>query len=520
VASAAPAIPGYRVLRLLGEGGMGKVFLAEDEVLGRPVAVKTISSAVAGRGEARARFLREARAMATVEHPRVVRVYSFGEREALAYFVMEYVEGEALVDRLRRAPIGVEESVRIAGEVAEGLDAAWTRGIVHRDVKPGNILLDRDGHVHVADFGLARPTDLSTGSEEITREGDFVGSPHYMAPEQARAERTDFRSDIYSLGVVLYEMLAGRRPFEGKTPTEIVAKHLHETPPSLRNLAPDTPEGVLRLVEQMTAKDPKQRPGSYSDVMSNLCGRRITAAGTAMPTATMPSGAARLLRRPRRRWPWAAAAATLSAALAIGVPVRHPRPPGDLVVAVAPFYGADRESATEGRAFASLLGREVTRRLGPDQAAAIALVDAPDALRGHAAARRLGSRLAADLVVWGEVLSFPGETEIQPYLTAANTATPQPREGDAAPPRFSAFVVDAAAGSIEQRRRGAAVLVDALLRLAAERALERGGARDALELIDAAAPSPAALRTKARALEALGRKSEAEAAARAAAAER
>ena len=137
-------------------------------------------------------------------------------------------------------------------------------------------------------------------------------------------------------------------------------------------------------------------------------------------------------------------------------------------------------------------------------------------MRGHAAARRLGSRLAADLVVWGEVLSFPGETEIQPYLTAASAAAPQPRGRDAVLPPFSAFVVDAAAGSIEQRRRGSALIVDALLRLAAERALERGGARDALELIDAAAPSAAALRTKARALEALGRKSEAEAAARSA----
>jgi len=341
-----------------------------------------------------------------------------------------------------------------------------------------------------------------------------------MAPEQARAERTDFRSDIYSLGVVLYEMLAGRRPFEGKTPTEVVAKHMYEAAVPLRSLAPDAPEAIAELVERMTAKDPQQRPASYAEVLSNLGGRRV-ARLTAMPTATMPSGASRAVaRRKRRWWPWAAtgAAALAAGGLTIGVPYRHPRPPGDLVVAVAPFYGAD-QAASEGRAFATLVGSELTRRLGPEQASAVALVEAPEAVRGHAAARRLCSRLAADVVVWGEVLSFPGETEIQPYLTAS-TAASQLRERDAALPRFGALVVDAAAGSIEQRRRGAALIVDALFRLAAERALERGGARDALELIGAAAPSAAALRTKARALEALGRKSEAEAAARSAAAER
>ncbi|HEV8253874.1 MAG TPA: serine/threonine-protein kinase [Vicinamibacteria bacterium] len=508
MASAAPAIPGYRVLRLLGEGGMGQVFLAEDEMLGRPVAVKTISPEVAGRGEVRARFLREARAMATVEHPRVVRVYSFGERESLAYFVMEYVEGEALAERLRRAPLGVEESVRIAGEVAEALEAAWRRGIVHRDVKPGNILLDREGHVHVADFGLARPTPLAGDSAEITREGVFVGSPHYVAPEQARAEQTDFRSDIYSLGVVLYEMLAGRRPFEGKTPTEVVAKQLHMAPPSLREFAPAAPEAVTDLVARMTAKDPRDRPASYAEVLSGLSGR-MGATKTGLPTATMPSGAARRMAR-RRRWRWWAAGGVAAAAVAtLGLPSRHPRPPGDLVVAIAPFYGPDAESAGEGRAFATLVGSEVTRRLGPDQASAIALVEAPDAVRGHGAARRVGSRLAADAVVWGEALSLRGETEIQPYVTAVGAPA-------ASPPSFAAFVLDSTGSPIEQRRRNASRLADAVVRLAAERALARGEASEALALVEACDPSPAALRFKARALQALGRKAEADSALRAA----
>jgi hypothetical protein len=493
---------------------MGRVFLAEDEVLGRPVAIKTISPDVAGRGEARARFLREARAMATVEHPRVVRVYSFGERENLAYFVMEYVEGEPLADRLRREPLGVEQSLRIAGEVAEALEAAWRRGIVHRDVKPGNILLDREGHVHVADFGLARPTSVSGDSAEITREGVFVGSPHYVAPEQARAEHTDFRSDIYSLGVVLYEMLAGRRPFEGKTPTEVVAKHLHASPQPLRELAPAAPEAIADLVGRMTAKDPQERPASYAEVLSGLSGRLVAVTRTALPTATMPSGAARRAARGlRRRWPWAviagAVVAGVAGAAALGVPYRAARPPGELVVAIAPFYGPDAESGGEGRAFATLVGSEVTRRLGPEQASAIGLVDAGEPVRGHAAARRVGSRLAADAVVWGEALSLRGETEIQPYVTAVGGPA-------ASPPSFAAFVLDSAS-PIEQRRRGASRLADALLRLAAERVLASGDGSQALALIERCDPSPAVLRFKAGALQALGRKTEAESALRAAA---
>jgi len=195
----APVIPGYRLVRLLGEGGMGRVYLAEDEALGRRAAVKVMPARRVDGEDARARFLREARLLASVEHPNVVRVYAFGEAEGQPYLVMEYVEGESLADRLRRERrLGQPEALRIARAVTEALAAAWESGVVHRDVKPSNILVDRNGHVRVADFGLAKPT-VDSADPTLTREGAIVGSPAYMSPEQGRGLPVDFSERVAGL---------------------------------------------------------------------------------------------------------------------------------------------------------------------------------------------------------------------------------------------------------------------------------------------------------------------------------
>jgi len=289
-------ISGYRVLRLLGRGGMGSVFLAEEEALGRPVAIKVVAEGRTRAQEARARFLREARTMATVEHPHVVRVYSLGQAAGSDYVVMEYVEGESLAQRLgREGRLPPEEALRILGECVEGLDAAWAKGIVHRDVKPGNILLDSRGGVRVADFGLAKSLSTavgedSTASTALTHAGHVLGTPHYMSPEQARGEASvDLRSDIYSLGIVLSEMLTGRRPFQGATPFALVDQHMHAPLPSLRGLRPEVSEGQEQLAVWMTQKEAADRPGSYAELALRIEElRRGEPALAAVAAATAP----------------------------------------------------------------------------------------------------------------------------------------------------------------------------------------------------------------------------------------
>lgn len=267
----APAVkvPGFEVLGPLGEGAMGTVYLAEDSTLRRRVAIKLISAKLSSDEDALRRFLREARAMAIVEHPHVVRIYGFGEDREAPYIVMELVEGESLRDRIaRQGKLSLDEALAITRQIALGLEAAAARGIVHRDVKPSNVLLDRAGQVRVADFGLSRPVVAEDSS--LTGSGSFVGTPHYVSPEQARGEAVDFRSDMCSLGIVLYEMLTGDKPFKGSTPVLIVSQHLHESLPSLRKLHPELPQGVVELVERMTSKDPGARPASYAALRESL----------------------------------------------------------------------------------------------------------------------------------------------------------------------------------------------------------------------------------------------------------
>ena len=269
--SAGTRIDSHEILGLIGAGGMGEVYRASDTSLKRTVALKIISDRQPADSASRERFLREARAMATVEHPHVVRIYSFGEAAGVTYLVMEYVEGENLADRLRRfGKLQIDEALQIARQIADGLEAAWEHGIVHRDVKPSNILIDTKERVRVADFGLAKSSDVSNEETLLTQTNSILGTPHYLSPEQARAEKVDFRSDIYSLGVLLYEMLAGSPPFDGGSPVAIVAHHLNSPFPALREKRPDASAGLAQLVEQMTEKDPQRRPQSYAALRKAL----------------------------------------------------------------------------------------------------------------------------------------------------------------------------------------------------------------------------------------------------------
>lgn len=274
---APPQISGYDIRGRLGEGGMGVVYVAEDEVLGRQVAIKVIGNMGPSQPSALRQFLHEAKTMASIAHPNVVHIYSYGESDAGPYIVMERVQGESLAARLKEGPLAPDAVLDVLEQTIAGLEAAWGKGIVHRDVKPSNILLDGAGRVRVCDFGLARPVPTDVGTIQ-TNAGNVVGTPHYMSPEQARGEATDLRSDIYSLGVVLYEMLTGEPPITLREPAQVLVEQISGEPKTL----PSDRVGrdVAELFAWMTRKNPDDRPATYEALRGRVAAIRQEARET------------------------------------------------------------------------------------------------------------------------------------------------------------------------------------------------------------------------------------------------
>lgn len=263
----------FEVGRLLGRGGFAEVFEATDTRLQRNVAIKVTRPDLTISRDVVERFQREARSIAALRHPHVMEIYSVGERDGVAYFVMPLVEGESLGDLLKReGELPLDEARRILGEAARALHAAHQAGTIHRDVKPENILLDgEERRVLIADFGIAKALE---GEEEgITGSGMFVGTPQYMSPEQATGDGVDHRSDVYSLGVVAFQMVAGRLPFQAHGLQALIAKHLTEEPPALWTLRSECPELLARVVERCLAKDPGERWESLEQMVAVLEGR-------------------------------------------------------------------------------------------------------------------------------------------------------------------------------------------------------------------------------------------------------
>src|SRR5437899_203036 len=255
--------PAYSIEGEIGRGGMGVVYMARDERLKRKVAVKVLPPDLAFREEIRLRFLREAETAARLSHPHIVPIHSVGEGpDGLVYFVMAYVDGESLGAKLkRRGRLPPDESRRIMQETADALGAAHAFGIIHRDVKPDNILLEGSrGRVVVTDFGIAKALSSTTGGATLTATGVAIGTPHYMSPEQAAGDREiDGRSDIYSLGVVGYQMLTGELPFQAPTVPGILMKHITERAPLVTDRRPEVPEDLEACVMRSLEKDPEDR---------------------------------------------------------------------------------------------------------------------------------------------------------------------------------------------------------------------------------------------------------------------
>ncbi len=286
----------YEILLPLGAGGMGEVYKARDTRLDRSVAVKVLPEHIAKREDLRARFEREARAVASLNHPNICTLFDIGVQDGTSYMVMELMEGETLAARIEKGPIPLEQALSFAVQIADALDRAHRAGVTHRDVKPANIMLTRDG-VKVLDFGLAK-SNASIGPNDatlvkgLTGEGMVMGTPQYMAPEQFEGREADARADIWAFGAVLYEMVTGQKAFQGKSYSTLVAAILAADPPPMA-VKPFTPGWLERLVRRCLAKEPEERYFSMHDIVLDL--------------RTPPQDAPTAVTRPNR-WPWAIAA--------------------------------------------------------------------------------------------------------------------------------------------------------------------------------------------------------------------
>ena len=412
----------YEVRERLGGGGMGEVYRAFDTKLGRTVALKFLTGYMSGDAQAQARFLQEAHAAAVLDHPNIGAIHEVGEADGHLFIAMTLYEGETLREKIARGPLPMEEALEYAVQIARGLAAAHAHGIVHRDVKPANIIVrtpgptDVTGLVKIVDFGLAKVADAA-----LTRTGTTMGTVAYMSPEQARGEEVDHRTDVWAFGVVLYEMCTGERPFKGAYDQAVIYVILNEDPPPLRSVNPSLPEALEHVVTLCLEKDREHRYPALTDVLADLSVlRQSTAEGERSAALPSMSGRRSGLRggtaasRPARWRPWAVGlgVVALLAALALATPwlrqtipgLGGPALPAQRLLAVLPFDNVGGDPSNQ--AFIDGLVYTVTSKLTEMEQfqEALSVIPARDVLQ----AGLLGTGAAADrfkvnLVVSGSV---------------------------------------------------------------------------------------------------------------------
>src|ERR1017187_7058515 len=269
----------HEILAAIGSGGMGEVYKARDTRLDRTVAIKVLPTHLADRAELRERFEREAKTIASLNHPHICTLYDTGHQDEIDFLVMEYLEGETLAQRLLKGPLPLQQVLQYSIEISDALDKAHRKGITHRDLKPGNIMLTKSG-TKLLDFGLAKlkqevapatpDSQLPTLKSAATGEGTILGTLQYMAPEQVEAKEVDARTDIFAFGAVVYEMATGKKAFEGKTSASVMAAILKDEPPAMSSLTPVTPPMLDRVVKRCMAKEPDNRWQSANDLTNEL----------------------------------------------------------------------------------------------------------------------------------------------------------------------------------------------------------------------------------------------------------
>ena len=269
----------FRIVEHIGAGGMASVFKAYQPTLDRYVAIKVLPAYHARDPIFVKRFTQEARSVAKLAHPNIVQIHDFGEQDNITFIVMEYVESGTLKDRLKERPLTVPEAVDFVIQAAEGLGCAHSHGIIHRDVKPANMLLRKDGHLLLSDFGIAK---ILEGTVNLTRVGTGIGTPQYMSPEQGTGQPVDRRSDIYSLGIVLYHALTGRVPFTADSPLSITVKHLNDPIPVENLRVKGVPQPIEQVLLKMTAKAPADRYQTTDELIEALT-RALTASQLTLP---------------------------------------------------------------------------------------------------------------------------------------------------------------------------------------------------------------------------------------------
>ena len=422
----------YKILRKLGKGGMGEVFLARDEKLGRKIALKVLSQRAAGSEERLERFRREAKAVAALNHPNIVTIYSVEEVGDHHFLTMEYVEGKTLSEVVPRSGLGLEKFFEIAIPLADALSAAHEEGIIHRDLKPRNVMVDRKGRIRVLDFGLAKllPTkpldgvdlDSTEPTEVLTGEGKIVGTTPYMSPEQLRGRPLDARSDIFSLGILLYWMSTGHHPFGRDSSADVISAILSANPPPVTEIKTDMPRHLGRVIRHCLEKDPSQRFQTALDVRNELGElREEVSSGTAAVSSESlfpvePRKSASL-------WRGLALMAVSAVAILVGLMAVRScgSPPQDFkTLAVLPLANltGDPNNDHLGEVFSSGLMGELSELVDVQM---VGRSEVMSLVEAQAGASEIGNRLGVGAVVEGEILS-EGERQ-RVVISLTDTAT-------------------------------------------------------------------------------------------------